>query len=191
MNKPYQSGTSTPSYLGGQQSSLREQRPREPYPSWTVENQIPMSKEEIEDVFIDLTNKFGFQRDSSRNQYDHLMIQLDSRSSRMSPEQALTTLHADYIGGEHANYRRWYFAAQVCFPPSFIHPAYHLPARPRRRNWKVKQWRVLFRERKQGETHVSRPKITRICKEPLAPSYAHNVAIRQASPDSFVPSLLG
>ncbi|TIA88513.1 hypothetical protein E3P99_02546 [Wallemia hederae] len=113
MNKPYQSGTSTPSYLGGQQSSLREQRPREPYPSWTVENQIPMSKEEIEDVFIDLTNKFGFQRDSSRNQYDHLMIQLDSRSSRMSPEQALTTLHADYIGGEHANYRRWYFAAQL------------------------------------------------------------------------------
>lgn len=113
MNKPYQSGTSTPSYLGGQQSSFREQRPREPYPSWTVENQIPMSKEEIEDIFIDLTNKFGFQRDSSRNQYDHLMIQLDSRSSRMSPDQALTTLHADYIGGEHANYRRWYFAAQV------------------------------------------------------------------------------
>lgn len=117
---PYQSGNSTPSYLGGQQSSIREQRPREPYPSWTVENQIPMSKEEIEDVFIDLTNKFGFQRDSSRNQYDHLMIQLDSRSSRMSPEQSLTTLHADYIGGENANYRRWYFAAQVSFIPCLL-----------------------------------------------------------------------
>jgi 1,3-beta-glucan synthase len=41
------------------------------------------------------------------------MIQLDSRSSRMSPDQALLTLHADYIGGEHANYRKWYFAAQL------------------------------------------------------------------------------
>lgn len=48
-----------------------------------------------------------------RNMYDHLMIQLDSRASRMSPNQALLTLHADYIGGEHANYRKWYFAAQL------------------------------------------------------------------------------
>jgi 1,3-beta-glucan synthase len=48
-----------------------------------------------------------------RNMYDHLMIQLDSRASRMSPTQALLTLHADYIGGEHANYRKWYFAAQL------------------------------------------------------------------------------
>lgn len=31
----------------------------------------------------------------------------------MSPSQALLTLHADYIGGEHANYRKWYFAAQL------------------------------------------------------------------------------
>lgn len=51
--------------------------------------------------------------DSCRNIYDFLMIQLDSRSSRMSPNQALLTLHADYIGGEHANYRKWYFAAQL------------------------------------------------------------------------------
>jgi 1,3-beta-glucan synthase len=38
---------------------------------------------------------------------------LDSRASRMSPSQALLTLHADYIGGPHANYRKWYFAAQL------------------------------------------------------------------------------
>jgi 1,3-beta-glucan synthase len=38
---------------------------------------------------------------------------LDSRASRMAPNQALLTLHADYIGGEHANYRKWYFAAQL------------------------------------------------------------------------------
>ncbi|CAD6891025.1 unnamed protein product [Tilletia controversa] len=88
-------------------------RQREPYPAWTAEHNIPLSKEEIEDIFIDLTNKFGFQKDSMRNMYDHLMIQLDSRSSRMSPAQALLTLHADYIGGEHANYRKWYFAAQL------------------------------------------------------------------------------
>lgn len=31
----------------------------------------------------------------------------------MPPSQALLTLHADYIGGEHANYRKWYFAAQL------------------------------------------------------------------------------
>ncbi|PWN18905.1 hypothetical protein BCV69DRAFT_251636 [Microstroma glucosiphilum] len=88
-------------------------RQREPYPAWTAEHQIPLSKEEIEDIFIDLANKFGFQRDNMRNMYDHLMILLDSRSSRMSPAQALVTLHADYIGGEHANYRKWYFAAQL------------------------------------------------------------------------------
>ncbi|KAF9238943.1 glycosyltransferase family 48 protein [Melanogaster broomeanus] len=87
--------------------------PSEPYPAWTVERQIPLSKEEIEDIFLDLAQKFGFQRDSMRNMFDFLMQLLDSRASRMSPNQALLTLHADYIGGEHANYRKWYFAAQL------------------------------------------------------------------------------
>lgn len=41
------------------------------------------------------------------------MQQLDSRASRMTPNQALLTIHADYIGGENANYRKWYFAAQL------------------------------------------------------------------------------
>src|SRR4051812_28853326 len=41
------------------------------------------------------------------------MCQLDSRASRITPNQALLTLHADYIGGQHANYRKWYFAAQL------------------------------------------------------------------------------
>lgn len=88
-------------------------RLREPYPAWTADRAIPLSKEEIEDIFVDLTNKFGFQKDNCRNMYDHLMVQLDSRASRMAPTQALVTLHADYIGGEHANYRKWYFAAQL------------------------------------------------------------------------------
>lgn len=85
----------------------------EAYPAWSAERQVPLSKEEIEDIFLDLTQKFGFQRDSMRNMFDFLMQILDSRASRMSPNQALLTLHADYIGGQHANYRKWYFAAQL------------------------------------------------------------------------------
>ena len=38
---------------------------------------------------------------------------LDSRASRMTANEALLTVHADYIGGQHANYRKWYFAAQL------------------------------------------------------------------------------
>ncbi|KAJ7846114.1 1,3-beta-glucan synthase component-domain-containing protein [Mycena olivaceomarginata] len=86
---------------------------RDAYPAWSADRQIPLSKEEIEDVFLDLTQKFGFQRDSMRNMFDFLMQLLDSRASRMSPNQALLTLHADYIGGQQANYRKWYFAAQL------------------------------------------------------------------------------
>ncbi|KAI0934337.1 1,3-beta-D-glucan synthase [Taiwanofungus camphoratus] len=85
----------------------------EPYPAWTQARQIPMSTEEIEDIFLDLAQKFGFQRDSMRNMFDFLMHLLDSRASRMTPNQALLTIHADYIGGQHANYRKWYFAAQL------------------------------------------------------------------------------
>ncbi|KAJ7343495.1 glycosyltransferase family 48 protein [Mycena albidolilacea] len=85
----------------------------EPYPAWSADRQIPMSTEEIEDIFLDLTQKFGFQRDSMRNMFDFTMQLLDSRASRMTPNQALLTVHADYIGGLHANYRKWYFAAQL------------------------------------------------------------------------------
>jgi 1,3-beta-glucan synthase len=46
---------------------------REAYPAWSVERQIPLSKEEIEDVFLDLTYKFGFQRDSMRNMVCRLL----------------------------------------------------------------------------------------------------------------------
>ncbi|KAI9830262.1 MAG: hypothetical protein M1819_005789 [Sarea resinae] len=108
------SGASTPIYGMDYSNALPAgQRSKEPYPAWTSEAQIPISKEEIEDIFLDLTAKFGFQRDSMRNMYDHLMTLLDSRASRMTPNQALLSLHADYIGGENANYRRWYFAAHL------------------------------------------------------------------------------
>lgn len=83
-----------------------------PYPAWSADPQAPIKIEHIEDIFIDLTNKFGFQRDSMRNIFDYFMTLLDSRSLRMSPAQALLLLHADYIGGENANYKKWYFASQ-------------------------------------------------------------------------------
>ncbi|SPQ24654.1 4f7fceaa-e4ba-4ad7-b41f-acd6f88ec4e9 [Thermothielavioides terrestris] len=108
------SGASTPNYGMDYGNVLPAgQRSREPYPAWTSDAQIPLSKEEIEDIFLDLTAKFGFQRDSMRNMYDHLMTMLDSRASRMTPNQALLSLHADYIGGDNANYRKWYFAAHL------------------------------------------------------------------------------
>lgn len=44
----------------------------EPYPAWTQARQIPMSTEEIEDIFLDLAQKFGFQRDSMRNMVSHV-----------------------------------------------------------------------------------------------------------------------
>ncbi|KAI9670085.1 MAG: 1,3-beta-D-glucan synthase [Trizodia sp. TS-e1964] len=106
------SGASTPNFDYGNVLPAG-QRSREPYPAWTAESQIPLTKEEIEDIFLDLTAKFGFQRDSMRNIYDHLMTMLDSRASRMTPNQALLSLHADYIGGDNANYRKWYFAAHL------------------------------------------------------------------------------
>jgi 1,3-beta-glucan synthase len=43
-----------------------------PYPAWSSERQIPISMEEIEDIFLDLTHKFGFQKDSMRNMVGHI-----------------------------------------------------------------------------------------------------------------------
>ncbi|KAG0346911.1 1,3-beta-D-glucan synthase [Podila humilis] len=93
--------------------SEKNRQPSNPYPSWTIEKQVPLTKEEIEGIMVDLMHKFGFQQDNMRNQFDAYMTMLDSRASRMGAVQALLTLHADYIGGEHANYRKWYFAAQL------------------------------------------------------------------------------
>ncbi|CEP18632.1 hypothetical protein [Parasitella parasitica] len=83
-----------------------------PYPAWIDAQNLP-SYQDIQDTFIDLKNAFGFQYDNMLNMLDHLMVMLDSRASRMTPAMALLTLHADYIGGPNANYRKWYFAAQL------------------------------------------------------------------------------
>lgn len=73
----------------------------------------PVSFEDIYTIFEELQRKFGFQVDNMKNMYIHLLTQLDSRASRMSAKMALVTLHADYIGGDHANYRKWYFSCQL------------------------------------------------------------------------------
>ena len=53
----------------------------EPYQAWSADRQIPMSTEEIEDIFLDLTQKFGFQRDSMRNMVGDLpFTSIDMRS---------------------------------------------------------------------------------------------------------------
>ncbi len=51
---------------------------REPYPAWSAERNVPISAEEIEDIFLDLQQKFGFQKDSMRNQ-----VCLSTRSFEM------------------------------------------------------------------------------------------------------------
>lgn len=111
---PRSSGASTPIYGGNANYDPTQFQLSSnlPYPAWSADPQAPIKIEHIEDIFIDLTNKFGFQRDSMRNMFDYFMTLLDSRSSRMSPAQALLSLHADYIGGENANYRKWFFASQ-------------------------------------------------------------------------------
>lgn len=61
------SESSTPTFIDHNGVSVRE-----PYPAWSSERQIPLSKEEIEDIFLDLTQKFGFQRDSMRNMVSNI-----------------------------------------------------------------------------------------------------------------------
>lgn len=63
-----QSESSTPTFFDYGQAAARDA-----YPAWSTERQIPLSKEEIEDIFLDLTQKFGFQRDSMRNMVSRML----------------------------------------------------------------------------------------------------------------------
>lgn len=52
------SGASTPVYGMDYGNALPPgQRSREPYPAWSSDAQVPVSKEEVEDIFLDLVNK--------------------------------------------------------------------------------------------------------------------------------------
>ncbi|EDO18789.1 hypothetical protein Kpol_1028p64 [Vanderwaltozyma polyspora DSM 70294] len=83
------------------------------YPAWCQDDEVPVTKAQIRAIFEDLALKFGFQQASKENMFHLLLSQLDSRASRTTPQSALLSLHVSYIGGEQANYRKWYFAAQL------------------------------------------------------------------------------
>lgn len=85
----------------------------DPYPAWSEDADIPVSRERIQSIFVHLQRIFGFQYDNTKNMYDYLMRMLDSRASRMGSAKALRSLHADYIGGINSNYRKWYFGSQM------------------------------------------------------------------------------
>ncbi|ORX89476.1 1,3-beta-glucan synthase [Basidiobolus meristosporus CBS 931.73] len=106
-------GTPPPAFDYNNNSLPRPFFKDDPYPSWAVNRHLPVSREEIKEIFARMQECFGFQVDNMRNQYDALMVMLDSRASRMAPYQALATVHADYIGGENANYKKWYFCAHL------------------------------------------------------------------------------
>ncbi|CCH46214.1 1,3-beta-glucan synthase [Wickerhamomyces ciferrii] len=103
-----------------------------PYPCWL--DDVPISQGGIRAIFEDITVKFGFQRSSMENMYDHLMVQLDSRASRLMPAEALVSLHASYIGGQHANYRKWFFAAQLDLDEEIGFSNMKLKGKAKRRN---------------------------------------------------------
>lgn len=83
------------------------------YPFWGPDDAVPISKSDIERILQKLQRVFCFQPDNVSNIYHYLMTLLDSRASRIGPWTALRTIHGDYIGGPNANYKKWYFAAQM------------------------------------------------------------------------------
>ncbi|TID14865.1 hypothetical protein CANINC_004536 [Pichia inconspicua] len=85
----------------------------DPYFSYDIDPSQPITQEEIHSIFVDIGSIFGFQTHNCENTFELLMSQLDSKSSRMPANKALTLIHAEYIGGEHANYRKWYFCAML------------------------------------------------------------------------------
>ncbi|KAK6202372.1 uncharacterized protein RJT21DRAFT_102848 [Scheffersomyces amazonensis] len=88
--------------------------------SWCADNGASISDCEIKDIFSELQSVFGFQKDNTSNMYEFLMVLLDSRSSRMSCKMALQSLHADYIGGDRSNFKKWYFAVHIHADPNII-----------------------------------------------------------------------
>lgn len=137
------------------------------YPSWSLESELPLTSDEILEIFDSLTHKFGFQESSKINIYHLFMSQLDSRASRTTPLSALISLHVSYIGGEHANYRKWYFAAQLDLDEEIGFQNMKLHGRARKRNSKLAKKRGVsikeqisqWRQREQ-EFVNSYPKIT-------------------------------
>lgn len=107
------------------------------YPAWCQDDKVPVTTSELREIFDDLTERFGFQKSSKENMYHHLMAQLDSRASRSTAYTALLSLHVSYIGGEHSNFRRWYFAAQLDLDDEIGFQNMKLTGDSRKRNFKL------------------------------------------------------
>ena len=93
------SESSTPTCIDGGLHGLRE-----PYPAWSSERQIPLSKEEIEDIFLDLTQKFGFQRDSMRNMVR--VVRLSAVPQPLTPPIRSSTSRCSSLTAVHHACRR-------------------------------------------------------------------------------------
>ncbi|KAI9019406.1 glycosyltransferase family 48 protein [Phycomyces nitens] len=114
ISSPNSTGISpeNPSFSGSRDTLIGSQG-NVLYPFWVFNNEEVPSFKTIQHIYSELASTFGFQHDSMLNMFDYLMTMLDSRAARMSPKLALHTIHAEYIGGPDANYRKWYFAAQL------------------------------------------------------------------------------
>ncbi|SJM84076.1 probable 1,3-beta-glucan synthase component FKS3 [Zygosaccharomyces bailii] len=107
------------------------------YPAWCQDEEVPVTKMELKSIFDDLARKFGFQQSSKENMYHHLLAQLDSRASRTTSQNALLSLHVSYIGGEQANFRKWFFAAQLDLDEEIGFQNMKLRGKSRQRNFKL------------------------------------------------------
>lgn len=107
------------------------------YPAWCQNNDVPVTEQEIKDIFEQLTLKFGFQHSSKLNMIQHLLSQLDSRASRANAYNALISLHASYIGGDQANFKKWFFAAQLDLDEELGYRNMNLRGKGYKRNIKI------------------------------------------------------
>ena len=118
-------------------NSLLDPNARYEYPAWSEDDEVPVTRTELRDIFEDLTRKFGFQVSSMENMIHHLLAQLDSRARRSNAQSALVSLHASYIGGEDANFKKWYFAAQLDLDEEIGFQNMKLHGKARKRNLKL------------------------------------------------------
>ncbi|ODV60201.1 1,3-beta-glucan synthase [Ascoidea rubescens DSM 1968] len=104
----------------------------DPFPTLNDENLLPVPLTKVESIFNDITKKLGFQTGNCKNMLNHFLMLWDSRSSRIDSKTALISIHADFIGGTNANFRKWYFASMLEFDglEDLILPDYDNPKEP-------------------------------------------------------------
>ena len=172
------------------------------YPAWCQDDEVPITMQEIREIFVELMDKFGFQKSSMENMYQHLMGQLDSRASRTGAQNALVSLHVSYIGGEHANYRKWYFAAQLDLDEEIGFQNMRLHGKARQRNVKMAKKRgVSIKEQikqwneKEQEFINNHPKIT-LTQEQLedqtnlkSADYKWKLKMKKLTPENMIRQL--